>query len=110
MGTTKGAEVSSVKVLSVDEELREQIAKDYSKLQTKVMKHTGIAFTLIYRPHMGFADYAIVKLRLKDGRIEEVEWISEPLCAQEAMDKMELHQGRHLETMRRNYPPEFQHV
>lgn len=80
------------------------------RLKEKCMKMTGQVLCFVYRPHMGFADFAIVTLRLKDGKIVEVPDISDPYLAIEAGARMEDKQSRILEKMRQTYPEGHRHV
>lgn len=72
-------------------------------------KFSGIAHTLVYRPHEGFANYAVATLKISEGIVEEIT-LSDPYAGFEAMAKMELLNEKKLEEMRKNYPPEYRHV
>lgn len=93
-----------------DEILQERVQTELSNVKNKCKKFNGEVMAFIYRPHLGFADYAIVKMTLKDGVVSKVDDVSDPLAAFEARAHMETKQAYHLEKMRREYPPEFQHV
>lgn len=70
----------------------------------------GIVFAYIYRPHNGFANYAMVKLLLRNGKVEEVIDVSQPYYGNEVRAKMEIAMAREFEKMRVNYPGDHRHV
>lgn len=70
---------------------------------------TGEVYTLVRRPHNGFANYAIATLTIKNGRVVG-QTLSDPYAGFEATARLELANERLLSSLRKNYPPEFQHV
>lgn len=70
---------------------------------------SGKVHTLVYRPHEGFADFAIATLTISEGIVEKIE-IGDPYAGFEAMAKLELANSYLLEEMRKNYPAGFRHV
>lgn len=70
---------------------------------------TGTVHTIVYKPHQGFADYAVATMTIEDGLIIGTVY-SDPYAAFEALAKLELANSRLLEKMRRGYPGGFQHV
>lgn len=94
----------------VVDDVIEKVMAEKKAIMDKLMKFSGEVLTFVYRPHLGFADYAIVKMKLKDGAVESIEELSDPLAAFEARAHMETKQAYNLEKMRRSYPPGFQHV
>lgn len=69
---------------------------------------TGTCYTLTHKPHEGFANYAIVSLHIEDGAVVKEE-VGQAFNAMEALLKLELQNGRHLEHLRRTYPVGFRH-
>jgi len=110
MDTKLKKEIPIPKPKMFEDEATEKHHKELERLKALNMKFTGVSFAFIYRPHLGFADYAVVKLLLKDGVIEKVESVSDPLAAFEARAVMETKQAYHLESMRTGYPAEYRHV
>lgn len=72
-------------------------------------KFSGTMHTLVYRPHQGFADYAVATVEVEDGKVKSVT-LSDPYCAIEARDRMDYQNRQLLEKLRRNYPAGYQHV
>lgn len=72
-------------------------------------KFSGTVHTLVFRPHEGFADYAVKTLVIRDGIVEE-EAMSDPYAGFEALAKLETMNARLLEAMRVKYPAGYRHV
>lgn len=88
----------------------EKVAQAKERLKQRCLKFSGQVLTFIYRPHEGFADFSIVSMRLKDGKVTEVEDISDPYLPFEARARMETKMDQTMETMRRSYPEGHRHV
>jgi hypothetical protein len=81
----------------------------YQMASTDPKIFTGLVHTLVYRPHEGFADYAIATLTIENGVVKKVE-LSDPYAAFEARAKLDMKNAYHLEDLRQHYPAGFQHV
>ncbi len=83
--------------------------KDSRRPSIKPEEFSGELHTLVYRPHEGFADYAVATVMIEGGKVVSVE-LSDPYCAIEARDKMDYLNRNLLERLRRAYPSGYQHV
>lgn len=101
--------LKEVREAPVDEVL-EAVQEEQKRLKSLNMKFTGATFSFVYRPHNGFADFAIVKMHLKEGVVVSVEDVSDPYTAMEARARMEMKQAYEMEKMQRSYPEGYQHV
>lgn len=97
-------------VKKVEPDIQGQVDSERRKYRDKSMRFTGQVMTFIYRPHNGFADFAIVTMKLQDGKVIEVTEVSDPYLAIEAGARMEDKQARALEKMRSSYPGDHRHV
>lgn len=88
----------------------EKVENERNKIKEGLMTFTGEAMSFVYRPHLGFADYAIVRFKIENGKVVSIEELSDPYAAFEARAHMETKQAYVLERMRRNYPGGHQHV
>jgi hypothetical protein len=68
-----------------------------------------MVYTLVFKPHEGFADYAVASLAIEKGVVTKIE-LSDPYAGFEAMAKLELANDKLLEKLRRSYPAGYQHV
>lgn len=69
---------------------------------------TGQVYTLVHKPHEGFANYAIATIQITNGIVTKTD-IGQPFNAFEAKLRMDLKNDALLETLRRNYPGDYRH-
>lgn len=69
---------------------------------------TGQVYTLVHKPHEGFANYGIATIDIKNGVVTKME-VGQPFNAFEAKLRMELKNDAKLEELRRNYPGDYRH-
>lgn len=107
---TKSAVVPETRKKSNDEIALEQMQREVEDIKNECLGFSGEVLAFVYRPHNGFANFAIVNLKLKDGEVEDVVEVTQPHAAFEIRAHMETKQAYKLEKMRQNYPSGFQHV
>lgn len=84
-------------------------APSFAVTAEQLYTFTGTTHTIVYRPHEGFANYAIASITMNDGKIIKTE-LSQPYAAFEALVKLETINDKQLEKMRRGYPADYRHV
>lgn len=67
---------------------------------------TGEVFTIVRRPHEGFADYAVATMTIECGLVKSIV-LSDPYAGFEALARLELKNTHLLEFLRKNYPGEL---
>jgi len=89
----------------------EKVNLELIRLKEKLKDFSGEIYTFVYRPHpQGFANYAIVKLKISEGIVDEVLEISDYYNWTEARARMEIKQAYLIEKMKTNYPAGYRHV
>ena len=66
-------------------------------------KFSGEVYTIVRRPHEGFADYAVASMVIELGVVKSIT-LSDPYAGFESLARLELKNTHLLEFLRKGYP------